>query len=53
LDQKNLTLCPYCQIMLNDFFRNTGAEMQFKGSGETPAPDASSPASDSDRRRRR
>lgn len=53
LDQKNLTLCPYCQIMLNDFFRNTGAEMQFKGSGETLAPDASSPASDSDRRRRR
>lgn len=53
LDQKNLTLCDYCQVLLNDNFRNTGVKLQPKRSGETPAPDASSPASDSDRRRRR
>ncbi|MGO9577903.1 MAG: hypothetical protein ACLP2P_00675 [Desulfobaccales bacterium] len=53
LDQKNLTLCDYCQVLLNDNFRNTGEKIQLKQSEETPPPDASSPASDSGRKRRR
>ncbi|MBM4288897.1 MAG: archemetzincin [Deltaproteobacteria bacterium] len=53
LDQKNLALCRYCQVLLGDFFQDQGITPRFKRYEGTPAPNAAIPVADSGRRRRR
>jgi archaemetzincin len=53
LDQKNLTLCPYCQVLLADFFQEHRLSPRLTRYAETPPPDVAIPTVESGRRRRR
>jgi archaemetzincin len=53
LDQRNLTFCKYCQVLLSDYYRDKGLTPGFRRYGETPAPGAPIPVADSGHRRRR
>ncbi len=53
LDQKNLALCEYCQILLADFFRDQHISPRFKRYEGTRSPNAAIPVAGSGRRRRR
>jgi archaemetzincin len=53
LDQKNLALCPYCQVLLADFFREDHISPRLIRNAETPSPNVAIPTAGSGRRRRR
>jgi archaemetzincin len=53
LDQKNLALCPYCQVLLADFFREHQISPRLIQNAETPPPNVAIPTAGSGRRRRR
>jgi archaemetzincin len=53
LDQKNLALCPYCRVLLADYFRDHHISPRFKQYEGTPSPNAAIQVADSGRRRRR
>jgi archaemetzincin len=53
LDQKNLALCEYCQIMLGDYLKEQGLLPRPRRQVETGAPGAPRPVWDGDRKGRR
>jgi archaemetzincin len=53
LDQKNLSFCQYCQVLLADFFQDHNLSPQLKLYAGTRRPDAASPTAESGRKRRR
>lgn len=53
LDQKNLTLCKYCQVLLADFFQDHLIMPRIKKYEGILLPDAAIPARESARKRRR
>jgi archaemetzincin len=53
LDQKNLALCHYCQVLLADFFQEHHISPRLKRYEGIPSPDVAIPTAESGRRRRR
>jgi hypothetical protein len=53
LDQKNLTFCQYCQVLLADFFQDHDLSPRLKPYEGTRRPNAAIPTAESGRKRRR
>lgn len=53
LDQKNLALCHYCQVLLADFFREHHISPQLKRYEGTQSPNVAIPTAESGQRHRR
>jgi archaemetzincin len=53
LDEKPLTFCRYCQVLLGDFFEELGLSHRKAHYGEIPLPAAATPVADTGRKRRR
>ena len=52
LDQKNLTFCNYCQVLLADFFHDQNASFRLRQYEGTPPPNVAIQVAESGRRRR-
>ena len=54
LDQKNLAFCEYCQILMQDYFKDQGLPLPpLKRNAEIHAPDAPTPIADNSHKHRR